>query len=160
MQAVEITHIDFSPFGIVYDMNDYQNNVNINHSNGEGWEDTNTAFPIIDSLASLGYTLGTGCPFTAAMMERHEHTQEVLMCAGEPIIFLVAKATEENQPDAKDVVPVLLKPGQIAVLHRKTWHSAAHGQNAETHYYWMALCYKNEPTEWVEIKNGPVVVEN
>jgi ureidoglycolate lyase len=159
MKAVEITEIDFSPYGIVYDMNYPENNININYSAGEGWEDANTVFPIIDTPASLGYTAGSGCPFTTTMMEKHDHTQEVLMCHGEPVIFLVAKNTGEKAPDAKDVIPMLLKPGQIAVLHRRTWHSSAHGQNGKTHYYWMALCYKNEPTEWVEIKNGPITVE-
>jgi ureidoglycolate lyase len=160
MKAVEITKIDFSPFGILYDMNDYKDNININHSAGEGWEDTNTVFPILDSAAGLGYTLGSECPFTTKSMERHFHTQEALMCAGEPIIFLVARATDNEPPDAKDVLPILLKPGQIAVLHRKTWHSSAHGQSSQSHYYWLALCYKNEPTEWVEIKNGPITVES
>jgi ureidoglycolate lyase len=159
MRAIAITDIDFSPFGILYNMNDHGNTITINHTAGEGWEDANTLFPILDTPASLGYTLGSGCPFVATMMEKHDHTQEVLMCHGEPIIFLVAEKTNADAPDAKNVIPVLLRPGQIAVLHRKTWHSSAHGLNGNTHYYWMALCYRNEPTEWAEIRNGPITVE-
>lgn len=158
MKAVEISKIDFSPYGVFYNMNE-PNSENINRSAGEGWEDTNTAMPVIDTQASIGYTLGSGCPFTASMMERHYHTQEALFCAGAPVVFLVAKASEENAPRAADLVPVILKPGEIAVLHRKTWHSSAHGLNGKTHYYYLALCYKNEPTEWKEITGGPVYVE-
>ncbi|MDR2008852.1 MAG: ureidoglycolate lyase [Bacteroidales bacterium] len=160
MKPVEISSIDFSDYGIFYDMlNPSANNPNINFSAGEGWEDSNTIFPVVDTLTNIGFTTGTGCPFTTTMMERHAHTQEALFCAESPIVFLVAKANDLPEPDANDVLAVLLKPGQLAVLHRNTWHSSAHGLEKKCLYYWLALCYKNEPTEWKDIKNGPVYVE-
>jgi ureidoglycolate lyase len=160
MKAVEISSIDFSCFGILYDMTVLSgSNLNINHSSGVDWKDSNTTIPIIDTLAHIGYTIGSGCPFTTTMMEKHQHTQEALFCAGNPIIFLLGEDLGKKSPNAKDIIPVILRPGQIAVLHRNVWHSSAHGLINETAYYYLALCYKNEPTEWKEISNGPVAVE-
>jgi ureidoglycolate lyase len=160
MEAVEISLIDFSEYGIFYDMNNLTElSRNINCSSGQDWKDMNTAIPIIDTYAHIGYTTGSGCPFTANMMERHHHTQEALFCAGSPIVFLVSKASELDAPRACDVLPVILRPGQIAVLHRNVWHSSSHGLNGECSYYYLALCYKNEPTEWKEIINGPITIE-
>lgn len=160
MKPVEITSINFQEFGILYNMTSPSNGTGwVNQSSGDGWEDTNTAIPVIDSLASLGYTFGSRVPFTAYEMERHMHTQEALFCQDEPIVFLVAPATNENAPNAKEILPVLLRPGQVAVLHRGVWHSSAHGLTKPAYYYWMALCYKNEPTEWQPINGGPIHVE-
>jgi len=160
MKPIEITSIDFSEYGIFYDMLDTNKlNPNINRSSGDGWKDSNTVIPIIDTHANIGFTIGTSCPFTATMMERHAHTQEALFCSDSPIVFLVSKATNLNEPLAEDVLPVILMPGQIAVLHRNTWHSSAHGLKKSCLYYYLALCYKNEPTEWKDIKNGPIRVE-
>ena len=61
-------------------------------------------------------------------------------------------------PRAEDVIPVIVRPGQVAVLHRRTWHSAAHGIGEEAYYHYLALVYKNEPTTWSDIQGGPVRV--
>jgi ureidoglycolate lyase len=160
MKAVEITSLDFSRYGIFYSMTESKNgSVNINHSTGPDWEDYNTSIPVIDTLAHIGYTTGSGCPFMADMMERHLHTQEALFAAGTPVVFLVAEDRGTASPNAGDVVPVILRPGHIAVLHRNVWHSSAHGLDKAAFYYYLALCYRNEPTEWKKITGGPVNVE-
>lgn len=161
MKPIEATSINFSEYGILYDMVAPENGSGrVNQDSGDGWEDSNTAIPVIDTLASLGYTLGSAAPFTASEMERHFHTQEALFCQDEPIIFLVAPACKETSPNINDVVPILLKPGTIAVLHRGVWHSSAHGLTKPTRYYYLAQCYKNEPTEWQHITGGPVYVDS
>lgn len=160
MEALEITAINFEEYGILYSMDErVPGQGAVNFSSGDGWKDANTAMPVIDTRASLGYTLGGGAPFTVSEMERHQHTQEALFCAGAPIIFLVAPASELPYPAAADVKAVILRPGQVAVLHRGVWHSSAHGLYDAAQYYYLALCYKNEPTEWVTIQDGPIVVE-
>lgn len=161
MKAQEISSVvNFEEYGILYDMINAANGTGIvNRSFGNGWRDANTAIPVIDTLASLGYTLGSGTPFATLEMERHQHTQEALFCAEAPMVFLVAPAGDSPAPKAEHVIPVILRPGQIAVLHRGVWHSSAHGLTNPVLYYYLALCYKNEPSEWQEIEGGPVTVE-
>jgi len=160
MKAVEIASIDFSPFGILYDMEkEGKGTGQVNRDSGDGWRDANSAIPIIDTQSSLGYTVGSSAPFIAAEMERHLHTQEALFCAGQPIIFLIATFRNDAAPSESDIIPVILRPGQVAVLHRGTWHSSAHGLYGETAYYYLALCHKNEPTVWKEIIGGPISIE-
>jgi ureidoglycolate lyase len=160
MKAIEITAMDFSDYGIFYDMVNPENgSPNVIHSSGDGWKDGYTTFPVIDTLAHLGFTLGTGTPFTVEEMERHQHTQEALFCAGSPIVFCVAKASEETAPQSSEIKAVILQPGQVAVLHRSVWHSSAHGLKGETLYNWLALCYENEPSVWQKIIDGPITVE-
>lgn len=160
MKPVEITSIDFDAYGILYTMTEETPfSGPVNRSSGDGWEDSNTGVPVIDTRASLGFTLGSGSPFTAVEMERHAHTQEALFCAGEPIVFLVAPAGPEEAPSLDMVRAVILRPGQVAVLHRGVWHSSAHGLNKAARYYYLALCYRNEPTEWRKIAGGPIEVE-
>lgn len=161
MKAVEISSINFQKYGILYDMKgEGFGNGLVNRSSGDGWSDANTAIPVIDTTGTLGYTIGSGTPFTTTQMERHLHTQEALFCAADPIIFLVAEATENDAPPkAEQVTPVLLRSGQIAVLHRGVWHSSAHGISSDAQYFYLALAYQNEPTVWRDIIGGPISVE-
>lgn len=156
--AVEIESIDYSKYGILYNLTGAGKSTgNTNHSFGDGWEDTDTSISLLDTLGSLGYTLGGATPFTAQEMERHLHTQEAQIPTDKPIVFCVAPASEKS-PGAEDVIPVILRPGYVFVLHRGTWHSSSHGLQSPAHYHWMALVYKNEPTVWEKINNGPVQV--
>lgn len=158
LEAGEIADVDFSPFGFVYHMEaDGKNTGGVRFASGDGWEDAHTAFPLLDTSGSLGYTLGTGTPFVLREMERHLHTQEALFPIDQPIVFCVARAGE-SAPRLEDVLPVILRPGYVAVLHRATWHSSAHGLFSETHYHWMALSYANEPTVWMDLADGPARV--
>ena len=161
MEVVEIASINFEEYGILYNMNEHVSGKGIvNFSSGDGWKDANTAIPVIDTQASLGYTIGSSVPCTVSEMERHQHTQEALFCAGMPIIFLIASESGSPFTKAADVKAVILRPGQVVVLHRGVWHSSAHGLCDTTQYYYLALCYKNEPTGWAEIEGGPITIES
>ena len=158
-RAVEITEIDYRRYGILYNLSgEGVDTGNTNHSAGDGWEDTDTNVSLLDTLGALGYTLGSGTPFEAVEMERHLHTQEAQIPAGEAIVFCLAEACD-GAPKAEDVVPVILRPGFVFVIHRGVWHSASHGIGGAVRYYWQALAYVNEPTAWEEIEGGAVRVE-
>jgi ureidoglycolate lyase len=160
MKPVDITSIDFDTFGILYDMTiPSTGKAAVNRSFGDGWEDSHTDNPIIDTFANLGYTTSKSTPFSAHEMERHMHTQEALFCDGEPIIFLIAPPSDEDAPNRDNVIAVLLNPGMVAVLNRGVWHSAAHGLKWNTGYYYLAHCYRDEPTEWRPITGGPIYVK-
>lgn len=156
IQAMEITDIDFTPFGHLLDMR--KGGKGIKKSSGVGWTDCFTLDPLIDTQASLGNTCGSASPFTAKEMERHFHTQEALFCMDEPIVFLLATPGLAPQPKAEDIRAVILRPGQAVVLERMVWHSSAHGLTRQAYYYWSAHSYEGEPTEWQLIDNGPVEV--
>ncbi|HWQ57792.1 MAG TPA: ureidoglycolate lyase [Clostridia bacterium] len=157
-RAIDIADMDFSPYGILYDMRTGAKESHLVERNeGDGWRDANSTQPIVDTLASLGYTFGTGAPFTARQMEMHGHTQEAVFPTDQAVVFLVARAGG-SAPRAEDAIPVIVRPGQVAVLHRGTWHSSAHGVNTGAYYHYLALVYKNEPTVWANIEDGPVSV--
>ena len=158
IEAVEITSIDYSKYGILYNLSGSGiNTANTNHSSGTGWEDTDTNRPLLDTLGALGYTHGQGAPFYAKEMERHAHTQEALFPISQPIVFCLAEKGKDV-PEANSIVPVILRQGYVFVLHRSIWHTSSYGLNGETHYHWMALVYYNEPTEWKTIDGGPVYI--
>ena len=66
----------------------------------------------------IGNIKSAGLPFTAEQMERHGHTQEAQMPESQPIVFLVAPATDAPRPNAKDVKAVIIPKGYVAVLDR------------------------------------------
>lgn len=154
--AREITSIDFSRYGKLHDME--RGGAGLNLSSGADYTDCHTDEPLLDTPASLGRTAASAAPFSAGEMERHLHSQEAMFCERSPIVFLVAPAGGAAQPNAPDVEAVILRPGQIAVVERGVWHSAAHVRNDGDAYYWSAHAYKGEPTEWQPIAGGPVEV--
>lgn len=159
MKPIKITEIDYSKFGTLYNLNkDGIDTKNTNISKGEGFYDKDTNRPLIDSLGSLGMTRGCGLPCQITEMERHLHTQEALFCTNEAIVFCIAPA-ELHQPIPSKIIPVILLPGQVFVIDRKVWHSSAHGLQHDVTYHWLALVYKNEPTEWMNILNDGIYLE-
>jgi len=161
IEAVNVLESDFSPYGRVYDMKSSQASADAAtrtiHSEGPGWADTYTANPLISSNGSLGYTLGSACPFHSATMERHLLTEEALFCAADPIVLAVAAPTEEEYPSAENVRAFVIEPGTVVVLGKGTWHDACHGVAREARYYWMATCGLGA-SPWVDVKGGPVLV--
>lgn len=149
----------FSPYGIFYDLGVDGKAGAVIRSAGEGYSDGYTEQPLIDRMGSLGMTCASAVPYIIEKMERHLHTQEAMMCAGESIAFLIATAGGEA-PEVADVQAFVLDPGQIVVLHRGTWHSPAFGIHGPAPYYWMAEAYEGEPTVWRSIAGGPVKLLN
>ncbi|MDD2971013.1 MAG: hypothetical protein PHE02_02635 [Lachnospiraceae bacterium] len=159
-EVVDITEIDYSEYGILYNMSgEGKDTGNTNRSSGNGWEDVDTSIPVLDTLGTLGYTYSEGQPFLTVEMEKHSHTQEAQIPIEQPICLLIAKACK-GAPRAEDTVAVRIRPGYIFVLHRETWHSASHGTKHAGRYHWMAQVYKNEPTVWKEIQGGAVYVKD
>lgn len=157
LKAVDARTIDFTPYGKLFDMRAEGNG--LHYTRTADYTDACTAAPVIDTLGSLGYTKSAGLPFTADKMERHGHTQEAQIPESQPIVLLVAPATDAPCPNAKDVRAVIIPKGYIAVLERGVWHSASHGLYTESYYYWLANVYEGEPTEWQPIGGGPITVE-
>lgn len=156
--AVPVSKIDFSKYGIYYDMN--KDSGNVWTSQGDGWFDIRTQGPIINTSGSLGITQGSPLPCKVGKMERHLHTQEALFCLTDPIVVAIANSGEDKQPRAADIEAVIIQPGEVIVLNKGVWHDACHGLNKSVRYYWLAEEYENEPTEWVDIIGGPIELRN
>lgn len=156
IRAVHISQIDFSRFGIYYDMKKDKNKVK--HSKGDGWEDFFTKVPVMDTPAHFGLTLGLAAPFEVKKMERHFHTQEVLFCGAEPIILAVANSGISDSPKAEDIIAVIINPGELVMIERGIWHAACHGIDKETYYYYIATAGQESP-QWIDVKGEPVTVE-
>jgi ureidoglycolate hydrolase len=155
--ATDITAVDWARFGTLYDLTGGETTGNTNASEGDGWRDVCTNQSVLDTLGSIGMTVGSPVPFTCSEMERHLHTEEAQIPAGKAICLLLAPPSE-NPPSAEDLVPIIIRPGYIFVINRGVWHSASHGVEPDTPYYWMAEAYEGEPTEWASITGGPVKV--
>lgn len=126
-------------------------------SSGAGWKDCATIGDLLDTRSSLGYTEGDGTPFVCCEMECHLHTKEAQIPISSPICFCMG-VTGDTPPHAEEILPVILRPGYVFVLHRGIWHSSSHGLETPTGYYWLAFTYENEPTVWKPIKHGPVQI--
>ncbi|HIU24385.1 ureidoglycolate lyase [Olsenella sp. Marseille-QA0557] len=157
LTPVDVTQIEWQRYGILYDLTGAGTTGNTNASSGEGWSDVDTDRPLLDTLSYIGMTTSSGMPFDCSEVERHQHTQEAQIPAGKPICLLVAPPSDEP-PSQKDLTAITIRPGYVFVLHRSVWHSASHGVEPDTSYYWMANVFENEPTVWAAIKDGPVRV--
>lgn len=156
-EAIDITDIDYSEYGILYNMSGNGNSTgNTEHSCGNGWDNNNTICPIMDTLTKLGYTWSTKQPFLAEAMEKHADTQEVQLPIDQPIVFCLAKAGKRILR-AEDVIPVILRPGYMFVIHRDVWHTASHGVEKDGYYYWMSN--SEEAVPWQDIEGDPVFVK-
>lgn len=161
-RPVEITSLspeELDRCGVLYNLSGQGRDTgNVCASAGDGWESRDILGPLIDTVGTLGYTLGSAAPFLCREVERHLHTEEAQIPIDSPICFCMAPASPQP-PTAAELTPVILRPGYLFVLHRGTWHSASHGLCRPARYYWMAWVYRNEPTVWMELPGGPLQVE-
>ena len=96
LKAVDIREFDFTGYGTYYNMTGDRERVY--RTLGEEFEDYMTRTPLIDTPGHLGYTVGMGAPYVLKAMEKHDHTQEALFCAADPVILCVAKARGDEPP--------------------------------------------------------------
>ena len=79
MKAIEITDIPkevLKEYGVLYNLTDTGIPTNNTHfSSGEGYIDSCTDHSVIDTVGTLGYTLGSPAPFVCSEMERHLHSE-------------------------------------------------------------------------------------
>ena len=95
LKVVDARTIDFTPYGKLFNLR--AEGEGLCYSCAADYTGSYTAAPVIDTLGSLGYTKSAGLPFTAEQMERHGHTQEAQIPESQPIVFLVAPATDAPQ---------------------------------------------------------------
>ena len=114
LKVVDARTIDFTPYGKLFNLR--AEGEGLCYSCAADYTGSYTAAPVIDTLGSLGYTKSAGLPFTAEQMERHGHTQEAQIPESQPIVFLVAPATDAPRPNAKDVKAVMIPKGYVAAL--------------------------------------------
>ena len=125
-------------------------------SKGTDYTDGYTKRPLIDRPGNLGMTQTEAVPHDIIQMERHLHSEEAMMCAGWPVAFIVAPAGDV--PAGLHAKAFILSPGQVVVLYKGTWHSPAYGLDGPAAYYWMAEAYDGEPTVWMDVEGGPILL--
>ena|SRR5690625_1131321 len=151
--AVELSEIDFSPYGEVVRLE--AGGPDVVTSQGDGWSGVFSKNTVIGQAGSLGYTLGTNLPTVTTTMEQHHHTKEALFPAAGPIALAVAD-TKADAPHVDDIRAVIIRPGTLVVLHEGIWHDACHGLGQDTPYYWYAYCDPNIVDPWTPITGGPI----
>lgn len=155
-KAIPIEKFDFSEYGTYYNMKTDRDKIYITMTGT--YEDYMTKTSLIDTQGHLGYTIGKGVPYDMKLMEKHDHTQEALFCAAEPIIVCFAKSRGDRPPLSEDVRAVVLNPGEVIVLNRNIWHDACRGIGKGTPYYYLAS-QGTKPADWIEIEGDPVHIE-
>ena len=156
IKAVPIRMVDFSKYGRYYNMR--KENDHISYTKTQEFEDHMIKVPLIDTVAQLGYTEAQAAPCIVSKMEKHDHTEEAIICGADPIILCVAEDNGKGYPEADRICAVILNPGEVAVMNRNVWHDACHGLEKKSGYYYIATAGK-KPAEWIEIFEKEVVVE-
>jgi ureidoglycolate hydrolase len=154
IEAVPITKEEFSPYGRYYNLYEERKTVS------EDFEAYMVRELPVDEPMNFGITVCKAGDFTSVSMERHFLTEEPQFCGDADMVLTVAAGNAENCPLAESVKAFLLKPGDLAVLYKETWHDANHGVDKDTMYYFLATNNPQDPreTEWVNISPEPVRV--
>lgn len=155
IRAVELTDIDFSPYGRVVRLT--AKGPDVMTCAGDGWSGVFTSDPVLDRAGSLGYTISSAAPCTTATMERHHHTKEALFTTTGPVLLAVAN-TDAAAPLADDVCVVVIRHGDLVILNEGTWHDVCHGLGVQTPYYWHNVCDPSIVDPWVPIDGGPLLL--
>ncbi len=155
IRAVELDEIDFAPFGQVIRLNGASDAVT--ESSGHNWSGVFTKQPMLDEAGSLGYTVAAKAPCVTAKMERHHHTKEALFTNSEPVLLAVAPGNPDSvAPNLSEIRAIIIRHGDLVILHEGTWHDACHGLGVIASYYWHAVCDPTVIDPWVAIEGGAV----
>lgn len=153
IRAVELTDVDFLPYGRVVRLAPKEPGVVA--CAGDGWSGVFTSEPVLDRAGSLGYTISAAAPCTTATMERHHHTKEALFTITGPVLLAVAD-TDADAPRADDVCVVVIRHGDLVILNEGTWHDVCHGLGVQTPYYWHNVSDPSIVDPWIPIDGGPL----
>ena len=136
-KPISIKDFDFTPYGRYWDL----------HKERGVKTEKYEAYMTIDP------------PVEVDSMERHMSTEEVLFAGDKPIILSIANSDPYGMPQAKDVVSLLMEPGDLVVMKRGIWHDACHAVEGHAQYYFLS--YSNgdpDETAWKQIQPAAVQV--
>ena len=153
IQAQPITKENFKPFGMYYNLYEFE------AIETPDFKCNITPEPIVNAPMHLGVTMCHAGDFDSISMERHFLTEEPQFCADGPMVLTVANSDPEQNPKEEDVRAFLMQPGDVAVLAKGIWHDANHAVDQDTMYYFLAE-NSDDPreTEWVAVQPEPVHV--
>lgn len=155
INAVPITKENFAPFGRYYNL--YEERA----TKTEDFESYMVRELHVDVPMNFGITVCKGGDFTSYSMEVHTLTEEPQFCGDGDMVLTVANSDPLGNPNADDVRAFIMKPGDLAVLAKGTWHDANHGVDKDTMYYFTATNNPDHPreTQWFDVLPEPVAVK-
>ena len=133
-----LTSAAFASYGDVFLISDGQKA----DSAGEGWQ---CWYPLgrtgTEKNMLLGIVRSEPKPAAIHLMERHQDRVEYLIALDRPIIQAVALNAPEDAryPDQSRAEAFIIYPGEIAMVNRGVWHSAAMALGSETTQYLFLL---------------------
>lgn len=154
-KPISIKEFDFSPYGRYWDLHKERG------VKTENYEAYMTIDPPVARPLRFGMTVcNNENRFAVDSMERHMSTEEVLFAGDKPIVLSIADSDPYSLPQAKDVVSLLLEPGDLVVMKPGIWHDACHAAEGSAQYYFLSYS-SSDPDEikWQPIQPGPVHVE-
>lgn len=149
-EITDISKVDLTQLGRIYHLDRAANS-------GAGWESTITCDIPVKGNCKVGFVRSIQLPVFVDKMERHSTTEEAMMAASDDVVVALAPVTEgkaDDAPDMKNLICVLLKPGDVLVVKKGVWHSACYGYNNPAMYYFMFEDL-NESVIWTRIIDGP-----
>ncbi len=154
IRAERITKENFTPFGRYYNVFEERKTIT------EDFECYMLRELHVDEPMNFGITKCKAGDFNSVSMERHFLTEEPQFCGDGDMVLTVANSDPEKAPMEEDVRAFIMKPGDLAVLHKGIWHDANHGVDKDTMYYFMATnkAPDSRETEWIKVEPQPVHV--
>ena len=153
-KPISIKGFDFTPYGRYWDLHKERG------VKTEKYEAYMTIDPPVERALRFGLPVcDNGDTFGVDSMERHMSTEEVLFAGDKPIILSIANSDPYGMPQAKDVVSLLMEPGDLVVMKRGIWHDACHAVEGHAQYYFLS--YSNgdpDETAWKQIQPAAVQV--
>ena len=155
------TKESFSPYGQLISYDDREPD-----KSGSGWKCwiPMGMVEVSSKKMQIGLVRINSSNLVVQVMERHETREEMLWPITKPIIQLVGlpnRLNEESaQPRIHEIKAFRLVPGQIIIMSKGTWHSAAYTENDETDYFY-AIELSNIPEKdiqpWKAFENAQSV---
>lgn len=92
-------------------------------------------------------------------MEQHKESKEIVICGEKPVVISLClprdRKDPKEQPRARDVVSLILRPGDVIVLDEYIWHTGCMPLYADT-FYLFAYRVRDEAIDWVSLEDGAI----
>ena len=135
-KPISIKDFDFTPYGRYWDLHKERG------VKTEKYEAYMTIDPPVERALRFGLTVcDNGDTFEVDSM------------------LSIANSDPYGMPQAKDVVSLLMEPGDLVVMKRGIWHDACHAVEGHAQYYFLS--YSNgdpDETAWKQIQPAAVQV--
>ena len=161
MNVTELTAESFAPYGRLAEP--YGEKVT---KEGENWICYSPVdFVMPEAPMGIGIVYSDEFPEKITGMERHVSREEVLWPTTQELIMLVDLpiylGAEAAKPNVETTKAFRIKPGQVIIISRGTWHSPAFAVSGKAKYFFMVEKKKDmidqDDNPWISFQDDESV---